>query len=187
MVEYSTEAVVLHKEPIGESDVLVSLYTPAYGKIVARAKSARKITSKLAAALEPANIISARILVHSTYQIVDAVSLNRGTAWRASPESLRALLMFLRAVHDIVPEGETFPYVWESTYSLFEGDPRSLSSLYVRLLQSAGFDTTRARCEGCHVSKPDYFIAREILFVCRDCCRKNVHDTESSIIALHYV
>src|SRR3989344_7741215 len=106
MFEYSTEAVVLDKEPIGESDALVFLYTPGYGKVVARAKSARKITSKLAASLEPANIVSARVLSYGTYQIADAVSLERGASWRSTPESLRALLHFLRSIKELAPEGE---------------------------------------------------------------------------------
>ena len=73
MQEYVTEAVVLDTVPSAELDVRVSLFTKKFGKLVARAKSVKKITSKLAGHLEPGNIIKIRLVEKKGLQLVDAL------------------------------------------------------------------------------------------------------------------
>ena len=62
MLELVTEAIVLDKEDVGEQDSRVFLYTKDFGKIGAKATSLRKITSKLAAHLEPLNYATVRLV-----------------------------------------------------------------------------------------------------------------------------
>ena len=50
---YQCEALTLKKHPLGEADLLVTLYTPDRGKLLAMAKGARRSTSKLVGHLEP--------------------------------------------------------------------------------------------------------------------------------------
>jgi len=50
---YTTEAVVLRRTDLGEADRILTLFTPAYGKVRAVAKGARRTTSRLAGHLEP--------------------------------------------------------------------------------------------------------------------------------------
>lgn len=49
---YKTEAVILRRSDFGETDFLVTLYTPQYGKIRAIAKGARKATGRLTGQVE---------------------------------------------------------------------------------------------------------------------------------------
>ena len=49
---YRTEAVVLRRQDHGETDRLVTVYTPTLGKLVLRAKGVRKPTSRKAGHLE---------------------------------------------------------------------------------------------------------------------------------------
>lgn len=49
---YSTEAIVLRRTDFGEADRILTLFTPAYGKVRAIAKGARRTTSRLAGHLE---------------------------------------------------------------------------------------------------------------------------------------
>lgn len=169
MIEYSTEAVVLDKEPIGDLDALIFLYTPEQGKIVARAKSVRKITSKLASALEPATLVSARILGIPSRQIVDAISLNRHSNWRGEAESLRELTNFLTFIKEIAAEGEADTSVWQILREVLEKKPHSLRGYYHEILRISGFDTRNAKCENCRMTSPDYFVPRESVFVCKRC------------------
>ncbi|MFQ6026521.1 MAG: DNA repair protein RecO [Dehalococcoidia bacterium] len=50
---YRTEALTLKKVPLGEADLMVTLYTRESGKVRAVAKGARRSTSKLVGHLEP--------------------------------------------------------------------------------------------------------------------------------------
>lgn len=51
---FSSEGVVLKRINIGEADRLVTIFTKEEGKLVARARGVRKITSRRAGSLEPA-------------------------------------------------------------------------------------------------------------------------------------
>ncbi|MEK7212689.1 MAG: recombination protein O N-terminal domain-containing protein, partial [Patescibacteria group bacterium] len=63
MQEYLSEAVVLDAVPNGDLDLRVHLFTKKFGKLTAKVKSARKITSKLAGHLHlPVQSGSDRIL-----------------------------------------------------------------------------------------------------------------------------
>lgn len=55
---YRCEALTLKKHPLGEADLLVTLYTPDRGKLRAMAKGARRPTSKLVGHLEPLTQVS---------------------------------------------------------------------------------------------------------------------------------
>ncbi len=61
---YQTEAIIIKKTKLGEADRILTLYTPALGKIQAVAKGVRRPRSKLSGHLE--------LLTHSL------VSLARG-------------------------------------------------------------------------------------------------------------
>jgi len=50
---YRCEAVTLKKTPLGEADLMVTLYTREWGKLRVMAKGARRSTSKLVGHLEP--------------------------------------------------------------------------------------------------------------------------------------
>ena len=49
---YATEAIVMRRDDYGEADRLVTLLTPAHGKLRALAKGARKLTSRKAGHIE---------------------------------------------------------------------------------------------------------------------------------------
>ena len=54
---YRCEALTLKNTPLGESDLLVTLYTREHGKLRAVAKGARKSASKLVGHLEPLTVV----------------------------------------------------------------------------------------------------------------------------------
>ena len=54
----STDAIVLKRTSVGESDRIVTLLTPEQGKLTCVAKGVRKLTSSQRAYLEPGNLVS---------------------------------------------------------------------------------------------------------------------------------
>lgn len=59
MAVYKTNALVLRRIPLGETDKIVTLFTREYGKLSAVAKGARKTTSRLSGAAEPLMLLRA--------------------------------------------------------------------------------------------------------------------------------
>ena len=53
-----TRGVILKKQPIGESDLFITIHSPDFGKIQAAAKGARRMTSQFSGHLEPLNVCS---------------------------------------------------------------------------------------------------------------------------------
>ena len=54
-VTYKTQGIILTREPYGEDDSRVFIYTPDFGKLDLIARGTQKLSSKLAAHIEPLN------------------------------------------------------------------------------------------------------------------------------------
>jgi DNA repair protein RecO (recombination protein O) len=72
---YKTEGVILKAADLGELDRLLTIYTNGYGKIQARAISARKKESKLAGNLQPFTRVRFLLAKSKTIDIVTDVSV----------------------------------------------------------------------------------------------------------------
>src|SRR3989344_1490726 len=105
MLEFVSEAFVLGCEDLGEYDSRVHLYTKDFGKITARAKSLKKITSKLAGHLQPLNLVMARIMEKNGVQVLDALTLEKG---KLSPYLADALFL----IKELAAEGQQDFEIW---------------------------------------------------------------------------
>lgn len=151
MQEYFTEAVVLEREPIGELDFRVSFFTKRRGKMVAKAKSARKILSKLSGHLVPGNIADIRLIEQSGLQVVDA--LKKGTIPFVEPD--------LQTLSAILADGEADLPLWRQ---LEEG-----KFSWRETLKTLGWDPEFAVCSLCAKRHPEAFHLRAQEFFCRPC------------------
>ncbi|MEK7608432.1 MAG: recombination protein O N-terminal domain-containing protein [Patescibacteria group bacterium] len=154
MREYVTDAIVLDREPSGERDFRVVLFTKLFGKIDARAKSARNITSKLSSHLNPGAVVRVRVVEKKNRHIVDAI--REGTVV-SSPTSLHRLLGLLP---DEVPEIE----LWDM---LLSGAPR-----WSDVLTALGWGPKSAECELCTSTDHLLFHPRTQKFFCINCASK---------------
>lgn len=77
MNEYLSEAVVLDRFPHGDLNGRIVFLTKRFGKLVGRAKSIRKITSKLSGHLQPGNLVQIRMIEKNGLQVVDALKKER--------------------------------------------------------------------------------------------------------------
>lgn len=170
MREWVTEAVVVDKEPAGEADARVALYTERFGMVMARATSARKITSKLAAHLEPARRIVARLVERRNsgnggfvFHVTDAVTVSRLPLTRDH----------LRLLQALVPRGEVDP----GLYGLVVSGAASVHAF----LAAFGFDPRFASCETCGGRPPASFLPDTGRYLCAACAARI---TPGSFIAL---
>ena len=135
MQEYVTEAVVLDTVPSAELDVRVSLFTKKFGKLVARAKSVKKITSKLAGHLEPGNVVKIRLLGKKGFKLVDAPKEKEGSI---NPPDLYLLNQIL---HEAEPDHELWELLTGGAFRWHEA------------LRILGWDPAAADCAGPHTKR----------------------------------
>ena len=160
MQEYTTQAIILTKEPSGEMDVQACFLTPGAGKLTARAKSARKITSKLSAHLEPGNIIAIRLVEKKGIQITDALSEGKLSA---TPTDLYFL-------GELLPEGEPEPALWEELMA-------QKTIRWAEILKLLGWDPKATKCQHCHERTPEYFNIKNQELLCKICTKASRLDS----------
>ena len=104
---YFNEAIVLDREPSGEIDNRFSIYAKGFGKIVARGKSTRKITSKLSGHLEPGNLVKVRLIEKNGLQVVDTLKVS----------SIKCQVSDLYFLNKLLPEHDFDFALWEELVS----------------------------------------------------------------------
>ena len=153
MLEQVTQAIVLDKEFVKDADVRVHLFTKDSGRIMAKAVSARKITSKLGAHLEPLAVSTVRFVQKNHLpMLIDALRFDKLPL---------GSLVNARIVRELAPEWEPDEELWAL---LLEKVPPAPAALLAVL----GYDPAFASCEWCG-GTPDYFSFRTQLFVCSAC------------------
>lgn len=144
-----SEAVVLNAYPNGDTDSRVSLLTKRFGKLVAKVKSAKKITSKLAGHLQPGDLSRVRLVEKGGLQAADALKISRLNA------SLLDLYLLDRMLHEAEPD----PELWQVVTGKWD---------WSRILRILGWDPVEAVCSTCG-NKPEYFYPENQDFFCRQC------------------
>src|SRR3989338_9265300 len=66
-VTYKTQGIILQREQYGENDSRVFVYTPNFGKLELVARGTQKLSSKLAAHLEPLNLCEIMVVRGKQY------------------------------------------------------------------------------------------------------------------------
>ena len=161
MNEFITEAVVLDRVDSGELDSRVYLYTQDLGKISAKVKSIRKITSKLAGHLQPLNKVMARIVDKNGPQLIDALTIKNNFK---TPASLKALL-FLK---ELAVEGQPDSELWQFLEEENDLNPKTILSFL-------GFDPAFAKCHYCQKAGPENFYPADYAFYCGPCSPAGVY------------
>ncbi|MXZ47166.1 MAG: DNA repair protein RecO [Chloroflexi bacterium] len=151
-----TEAVVLKRRRFGDSDRIVTLLTPARGKIEAIAKGALRPRSKLAGHLEPMTHVEIMMAHGRTLGIVtQAQTIEPFAALRDDLERLSAGLYLLElADRFTVEEAEAdaaYVLLLTALLRLLRGDGHQLvvRSFELALLEATGFRPEWQRCAAC--------------------------------------
>jgi recombinational DNA repair protein (RecF pathway) len=154
MQEYVTDAIILRKDSLGDMDGRYVLFTHRFGKIVAKAKSSRKITSKLAPHLEPGIVSKVRFIETKGTQLIDALK----------SEKLGLSLKDLNFLSQLLPDAEPEPALWEMLIGKTFSWRKALAIL--------GWDPEGAECAICGKGTPEYFYIPRQEFYCRSCASK---------------
>ncbi len=153
---------MLAVQPVRELDLRLSLFTKKFGKIKARARSARKITSKLAGHLQVGDLVQVRIVEKQGLQVVDALKKIR---LPLSPHDLGLL-------DGLLPEFQPEAELWR----LLGGEELP----WRRVLKVLGWDPDHAHCRICQDAAV-IFDPRSQDFFCARCASKLVPDAVSYI------
>ncbi|WP_338046624.1 DNA repair protein RecO [Polyangium spumosum] len=155
-----TEALLVRRVPVGEADLIVTLFTEARGIVSAVARSARR-SSKRLVALEPMHLL--RVTLEEREQKDLAVL---GEASIAHPrmhlvaalDRLEAAGRALRWIRSVAPPGTREPGLFATVNELLDaldqpGATRSpdaeLATSGLRLLSDMGFGLVLDRCVRC--------------------------------------
>jgi recombinational DNA repair protein (RecF pathway) len=167
MLEHYTTAIILDIEDRDDLDRVITLYTKDFGRIKARAKSIKKITSKLAGHLMSGNIVSIRLIERGeggNFQILDALS-------ERPPRISLELMKFLDVLNKVSPLGLPDLGLWyESERAISQDDFGP--ARYRRILADLGIDIDSAVCAECGDPHVAYFVPGDVTFLCADSVKK---------------
>lgn len=172
LTEIITDAIVLDKEDFREQDSRIHLYTKNLGRVVAKTVSSRKILSKLAAHLEPLNLITARLVSKGDafyghgFQLVDALSRDPAKIIKGDPQDLASAILVYGLISRSIPSGIPDGELWDFLQSIRSGTGRA--TLH-QALHTLGFNAQFARCQLCDRTQPEYFAPGENFFICTAC------------------
>jgi len=155
------ESVVLDKEPLGEMDARVFLYSDFLGKVSAKIRSARRIISKLNPHLEPLNLARVRLIEKNTFQVADALKFGS-----LPQENFK----ILRLINSMVQDNHADEELWK----LIKSGNLSVK----KVLTVLGFDASYSFCGVCEVKNPEFFYITDHLFYCRSCAPANLNPDE---------
>jgi DNA repair protein RecO (recombination protein O) len=156
---YTTEAIVLKRLNLGEADRVVTLYTPAEGKLRAIGKGVRRPASRLAGHLE---LFSLSVLQVARGRELDVVTqAETREAFRAVREDLGrtsqayyALELVDRFTPDRLPNRAVFDLLEELLRNLAEPAPSPLALSYFELhaLAALGYRPQLTQCVACRTA-----------------------------------
>ncbi len=172
MLEYFTEALVLDKQDLGEADGLVHLYTEELGRLSAKARSIKKITSKSSAHLEPVHFVKVRFILgkNGSFQVIDSLSFEKGLKKKIKncPEKLAKFLRISNFIKEMSPELQSDQNLWQAIKNIFHSDIEERSA-YGLILKELGLDPQYAVCNICGADNINFFYKTDQSFFCDKC------------------
>lgn len=187
-VEIVTDALVLEKTPWKDEDFHVTLYTKALGKVMARATSARKMTSKLNAHLEPLCVVVVRLMQKSAehnavYQLGDALARETIAGRKRNDVYAQEGLSLLAYVNQLTPFEESDDSLWQFLHAYMSSDA-PLPAYKKILLNILGFDATFASCRIC-AGAPSWFNGGDDAFYCDRCINRVEKENKSLMLCIN--
>jgi DNA repair protein RecO (recombination protein O) len=118
---YKTEGIIIKAADLGELDRLLTIYTKGYGKIQARAISARKKTSKLNSLLQSFTHNNFLLVKSKTIDIVtDVEVINSFNYLYNSLNNLAYAFYFSELIDKLIPAPERDENIWRLVSRVFE-------------------------------------------------------------------
>ncbi len=176
---YKTEAIVLRGRRLGEADRILTLYTPGFGKIDAKAKGVRKTTSRMSGHLQPLTRCMLQLAQgHASDVVTGCETLESFQGIREDLERLSRALYVCELVDRMLPDrlpGYVTYRLLLDTLRRLEKDENADSVLRffeMRLMDQSGFRPQLEVCVACSQALPpeqNFFAPQAGGTVCRAC------------------
>ncbi len=170
MPAYTTDAVVLHRRHFGETDNILTLYSPGLGRFSAIAKGARKAISRLSGATEVLTCTRFGLASGKSLEIVTQVEVQESfTALRKDLVRLAHGLYLADLVEHSVEDHAPNPILYDMLFSALRRTetlpvPELAARWFeIQLLGDLGYAPNLSECADCRVPLPGAF-ARDDVF-----------------------
>lgn len=182
---YKGEGIVLRHTPIGEADIVLSIYTPQWGKVRAVAKGVRRPQSKLAGHVEPLTRLSLLLAQGRNLDVLaQGETLEAFPAIRNDLDTLARALYAVELVDRFSPEASPVLGVYQLLLSLLralqrpEGADTLLRFFELHLLEHLGYRPELHHCIECRGKLPraiNHFVPSLGGTVCPSCTPKQAY------------
>ncbi|MBT97729.1 MAG: DNA repair protein RecO [Dehalococcoidia bacterium] len=191
---YRCEAVILSYTPLGEADLLVTMYTQDQGKVRAAGKGARRSTSKLVGHLEPLTVVKMSLANGRSMDVISQAEVING--FSGLKEDLTGIskgLYLAEMVDGFGAEDSPNPGLYQlmiDTLTVLQADPElemPLRFFEFHLLQVSGLMPELYHCVECRNElEPDAhrFSPNVGGTLCLDCNPEDAHLRPLSLRAL---
>jgi DNA repair protein RecO (recombination protein O) len=153
-----TTAITLKSRKWGDADRIVTFYTKQLGKIRAVARGARRLKSRMGAALEPLTICDLNLFEKSgdsLYRVSQVDLVEPFVRFREDLTLMAAAARMVNVVGAVTPDGDPDPQLFDTLdqglRSLTESNDPALTALLfqIRLLGLTGFRPQTDHCAAC--------------------------------------
>jgi len=157
-----TVAITLKSRKWGEADRIVTLYARQLGKIRAVARGARRLKSRMGAALEPLTMCELNLFEKSgdsLYRVSQVDLIEPFVRFREDLTLMAAAARMANVVGAVTPDGDPDPELFDTLEqglrSLMTSDDPALTALLfqIRLLGLTGFRPQTDHCAACGKSR----------------------------------
>ena len=192
---YRCEAIILGYTPLGEADLLVTMFTRDQGKVRAVGKGARRSTSKLVGHLEPLTVVKMSMAHGRSMDIISqAEVINSFSVLKEDLTAITKGQYLAEIVDGFGAEASPNPSLFQlmiDTLRVVEADPESEMALRYfefHLLQVSGLMPELYHCVECRKElEPDAhrFSPNVGGTLCLDCSPEDAHLRPLSLRALN--
>lgn len=160
MASYKTRAIIINRLNLGESDRILTLFSPEYGKIRAICKGSRKTKSKFGGHTELFSLADFIITTGKNLDIINDVTLT-SSFLASSPdmEKIKTAYYFAEVVNKLLPDetpnAEVYELLLDCLMNINDTDIHLLQLIFVaKLLKILGIYPELSSCVKCE-QKPD--------------------------------
>src|SRR2546422_1504178 len=176
---YKTEAIILRQRRLGEADRILTLHTPALGKMEAKAKGVRKPTSLMSGHLQPLTRCLLQLVQGRTADVITGCeTMDSFQQLRQDLDRLSRALYVAELTDRLLPEKVTaytsYRLLLDTLRRLDQADDIDVVLRYfeMRLLDQSGFLPQLDACVNCSsplAPEQNFFVPQAGGTVCRSC------------------
>ncbi len=200
--DFSTEAIVLGSNKLGEADRVVTLLTALRGKVPTVVKGVRKIKSRFGGRLEPFSHLQVQLFEgRNLHTLTGADTIATHAASRDNPASLRAGLAVIDLISRSIPEYERRPRTFNllvnflnvsDSFVSSNREPLQFSLLAVaaqlKLLLLFGYLPHMSSCAVCGAQgELEHFSGSAGGAVCRECGSDTIPLTAAAVDSMRFL